>query len=677
MITLDFETYSEAGYRWEGDKLKSLAPNNPGIKGVGAAVYAAHPSAEILSLAYDFDDGKGIRMWIPGMQPPHCILEWASYGQYIEAHNSGFEFLIWNLVGVRKYGWDPLPQELLRCSMAKALAYGLPAALANVAAVLGTEEQKDKEGNRLLRKFSIPRTPTKNNPNTRIRPEDDLQDFNKLISYNIQDVRTETAISNQIPDLIPIEQKIWHIDQHINQRGVHVDRPSVENCIYIIEQAISKYTLELQTITGGQVNSASEVARMNAWLSANGRYMPSLAKEDVTAALDPQSGISSECRRVLEIRQILGSSSVKKLYALSRYLMDDDRIRYLFMYYGGHTGRWAGRGPQLHNFPKGIPVDTVEKMLTVINNRDLQQFEQLYGDPLTAVSNCLRGLITAAPGADLICSDYSAIEAVVLAVLAGEQWRIDVFNTHGMIYEKSISMITGVSFQEILDYKKQTGTHHPLREKGKTAELASGFGGSIGAWKKFGADAYMSDDEILNAVRKWRKDSPMIPRFWYSIEEAAINAIRYPTNVYKYRGIKLFMETESSPLFIMLPSGRRLVYHQPRVDQVYKFDQYRDSITYMGWQDFHWSRIDTYGGKLTENIVQAVARDILAHAMVNLEAAGYPIVLHVHDEIGAEVLAGTGSIEHFEAIMSTMPTWAQGWPITAKGGWRGHRYRKD
>ncbi len=661
MITLDFETYSEID-----------------IKTHGAAVYAAHLSTEILCLAYDLDNGQGKHVWMPGMKIPHGILAAIAFGGgvFIEAHNSSFEYLIWNLVGVKKYGWMHLPPEAFRCSQSKALAYGLPSSLDQVAAALRTPHQKSKEGTRLINKFSKPHKPSKKDPRTRIRPEDDPADFNNMLQYCIQDVSTEQDISRRVPDLHPIELEVWQLDQKINQRGVHIDRDSLEGCTSIIEQALEKYEKELVPLTGGMVKTVGQHAKIVEWLGTRGVSIASVDKDHVVSLLK-RSNLPPDCRRVLEIRQILGSASVKKLYAMQRYLMTDDRIRYAFKYHEAHTGRWTSGGPQFHNFPKAT-VDNVDQALTIINRGNLDLVESEFRDPIDAVAACLRGLITAGPGAELICSDFSAIEAIVLAFLAGEQWRMKVFRSHGMIYEKSASMISDIPFQEFIDYKIRTGKHHPLRaELGKFAELASGFGGSVGAWKRFGADKYLTNVQIKEKVYKWRGLSPNIVTFWHVVEEATKNALRYPEVEFKEYGMTFC--THGDALAITLLSGRNMWYQSPRIDRVYKpqFDKEMDVITYKVLSQRHWICVDTYGGKLTENIIQATARDILANSMLQLEAAGYPIVTHTHDECSAEVMAGTGSIEEFESIMSRMPAWCADWPIVAKGGWRGYRYRKD
>lgn len=321
-------------------------------------------------------------------------------------------------------------------------------------------------------------------------------------------------------------------------------------------------------------------------------------------------------------------------------------------------------------------VDAVDEALLLMrHNSDLAYLEHFFGDTVAIIGGCLRGLFCAAPGHDLVCSDYSAIEAVVLACLAGEQWRIDVFNSHGKIYEMSASKITGVSFDDMMRHKEETGEHHPLRKKiGKVAELASGYQGSIGAWRAFGADKFLgSDEEILEAVRAWRKASPEIVKFWYALQDAAHNAVKHPGQYFEVRGLVYCVK--GGVLYCRLLSGRLLKYHGP---QIVAGDR-GPKLCYWGRKSEtnKWTFLDTYGGKLCENIVQATARDIMAHAMINVDKAGYPIVLHVHDELVVEVPEGTGAIAEFETIMATLPAWCAHWPIRAAGGWRGKRYRKD
>jgi len=716
---LDFETYSEAGYTWDPELKKwvSITKSPPhGLGAVGASAYSEHPSTEVLSLAYDLKDGQGARMWLPCMPAPVELFEHIAKLGLLEAHNSAFEWHIWSNVCHARMGWPALPYWLLRDSMAKARAFSLPGQLGKLAQVLEVTDQKIDDGKRLINKFCKPRNPTKKDIRTRIRPEEDHDDGPKLYSYNVGDIKAESAVSALIPDLSTDELELWLLDQCINLRGVHIDPEGLNNCLAIVKQAFEKYTAELIAITCGTVQSAGEIGKIIGWLGANGVHMSSVDAEHVEDALK-RDDLPTNARRVLEIRALIGAASVKKLFAIDRRRSADGRLRDLFAFCGAdRTGRFAGRGPQPQNLPNSGPevvlcrcelhysphlkecpwcrsaasfakpaewgIDAVEDALTVIASKDLKLVEHYFGDAIAAVSGCLRGLFSAAPGCDLICSDYSAIEAVVLAMLSGEQWRIDVFRTHGKIYEMSAAKISGVPFEDLIRYKKDTGDHHPLRKKiGKVAELASGYQGGYGAWLAFGADKHLGEKEIRESIKAWRKESPMIVKFWYGLQDAATAAVQNPGTCYSYNGLTYGVKDDV--LYCQLLSGRKLSYHQPRLHpDTTPWGKPVLKLTYMGWNSDYkkgplgWMRMDTYGGKLCENVVQAIARDILTFAMKNVERAGYAIALHVHDEIVSEVVEATGSIEEFERIMATMPTWAADWPIRAAGGWRGKRYRK-
>ena len=696
VIEIDFETYSEAGYEYTDGKWRSIVKNKSGIAAVGADVYTEHPSARVLCMAY------GDSMWLPCMPPPQRLFDYIASGGVVEAHNARFEYLVWNNVCVYKYGWPPLPLESLRCSMAKARGFGLPGSLDAGTKALELSELKDPRGKYLLNRVSIP-------TGKPVKPED----YEATVKYCAQDVTAERALSAACPDLSPTEREIYLVDQKINNRGVAVDRAGLADCLNILQQAETQYTAELADITAGEITSVGEIARMVRWVVGKGIAVHNLDEESVTATLT-RKDLPPAVRRVLEIRSILGASSVKKLYAINRMMSHDGRLRGLFAYYGAErTGRFAGRGPQPQNLPRQGPapmlcrqcgkycavgpvcrrcggagvntsvewnVDCAEQALVDMSPRSLAYVESLWGNAVQAISGSLRALFVAAPGHELICSDFSAIEAVVLAMLSGEQWRIDAFRTHGKIYEACLSRITGIPFEEILEYKKTHGVHHPLRKQfGKIPELASGYQGWIGAWKQFGADEYMTDEEIKNAILKWRADSPMIAGIkqygeivqhgiWSGLEYAARYAIETPGQWMTYRDISYGVWNDV--LWCKLPSGRYLCYHKPRLDP----------LSYMGNNSnfkkgkMGWTRIELYGGMLTENVVQAVARDIFTTALVNLDKAGYPIVLHTHDEIAAEIPEGTGDIPHFEKIMSTGHS---DWPIRAAGGWIGKRYRKE
>lgn len=721
----DFETYSEAGYVWDEESNKWQCLPGAKVKGlpiVGAASYTEHHTADIFSLAYNLKDGRGRRVWRPGMELPCDLFIHLMSGKLIEAWNVGFERWVWRNVAQRKYGFPPLPEPQLRCAMAKARAFALPGALENSAIVLNTL-RKDPEGTRLMRKFSMPRNPTKTNPLKRIEYHHEPEEAQRYVNYNVQDIIAEAQASAAIPDLSPVELEYWQVDQRINTRGVHMDRASVQNCIAIVNQAHEKYNAEIFALTAGSVKAASELAKLQGWIGAHGVTLPSMDEEAITLAL--KGDLPAPVRRALEIREAVGSASVKKVFSISNQLTSESRLHDLFSFHAARTGRPTGNGPQPTNLPNSGPetircsecerhygthhsvicawcgkpnigkriewcAEAGEDVLTVIGTRSLAAVEHYYGDAMTAMSGCLRGLFTAKPGYDLVCADYTAIEAVVLAVLAGEQWRIDLFNNRGKIYEASGAKIFGLSYDAVIEHKATTGQHHICRKVGKVSELASGYGGWIGAWKAFGADEFMTDDQIKDAVLKWRAESPTIVEMWggqkrgwtgppelFGIEGAAISAILDPTKCFTYRSISYQMR--AGALYCQLPSGRYIVYHKPLLGPSSRGGW---QISYEGWNTNPlngprgWIRMNTHGGRLVENIVQAVSNDILRFASVSLERAGYPIVLHVYDEIVSEIPQGFGSVEEFERIMSVMPAWASGWPVRAAGGWRGLRYRK-
>lgn len=723
LADIDFETYSPAGYTWNIVRQKY---DGGGLPEVGVAVYVEHEDAEVLSCAYNLKDGTGAHLWLPANPPPPALMAHIHKGGLLEAWNSFFEYMVWNKICVRRYGWPKLALEQLRCAKSKAQAFALPGSLAITGETLGIENAKIADGKRLIRKFAIPRKPTKKNPSHRIRPIDDPEDAKRLYAYNLRDIEAEAEISSLTPDLNPFELKFWLCDQRINARGVAVDVASVKNCIAILNQCYEAGNARLTKLTEGVVTSVSQVARFTVWLQSRGVPIESMAEDAVNLVLESYE-LPPDTFEALTIRQQLGSASVKKFHAMLARATKEGRIHDLFVYHSARTGRAAGTGVQPQNLPNsGVHVSkctrtscrrhyaanflccpwcgekssglhhewnplTVEDALIAVTPGDKNCFEYYFGDAIATLAGCLRGMFIAASAYDLICSDYSAIEAVVLAALAGEEWRLQVFRTHGKIYEMSASKICGISFDEFELYKATSGQHHPMRKKiGKVAELASGYGGWIGAWKAFGADAFFNDEEIKKSILAWRDASPAIVEFWggqpdwkrkeyYGLEGMAIQAVMNPGTPFTYRGITYFMKR--GILYCTLLSGRYLVYHNARLEPSDRRPG-THSLTFEGYNTnpkmgaVGWIRMQTYGGKLCENVVQATARDLLAEAIVKLEERGYPVVLHVHDEIVAEVPEGYGSIEEFERIMSECPAWAKGWPIKASGGWRAKRYAK-
>lgn len=729
IANIDFETYSEAGFVWDEHKNKwaALPGASQGKKGlpvVGASVYVEHPTFEVLTLSYDLGQGDGVRRWQPGLPPPVDLLAHVASGGLVSGWNSaGFEMKVWAHCA-RRYLWPPLLLEQVRDSMAGSRAFCLPGALAKAAEVMGLAQLKDANGKRLLDKFSIPRNPTKANAALRIKPEDDPEDAARLYEYCDQDVRTEQEAASRIPPLSLKELEAWRTDRRINDRGVQIDVDGVHNCIAIINQAHARYNAELRALTGGTVERASELAKLQGWLGAQSVVMASMDEDALDAALEQE--LPAPARRALEIRQAVGSASVKKVFTMANMVSGDGRLRDLFLYHGARTGRPTGSGPQPTNLPNSAGAHAMEcegcdkyygteltvcpwcgassvfahkvewdagcavDALETFQLRSLDWAEYVWGNSMTALSNSLRALFIAKPGHDLICSDYSSIEAVGLAMLAGEQWRIDLFRTHGKIYEMSAAKTTGIPFEEILEHKAKTGQHHKVRKLGKVQELALGYQGWIGSMLAFGADEFMTEAEMKDAILAWRAASPAIVELWggqernwkpefFGVEGAFVQAILYPGTVFSTHGMGFQMRGDV--LFLKLLSGRELTYHRPRLAPSTRRPG-TSTISYEGWNSNPkngaqgWLRMETWGGRLVENCNQAQCRDIQWHGVQALERAGYPIVLHVYDEDVAEVPEGFGSVEELERIMGGLPEWCADWPIKAAGGWRGKRYRK-
>lgn len=691
-ISLDFETYSEAGYRLENGKRVGS-----GIEDVGTMSYAAHPTTDILCMAWSIY-GE-VKLWTPQDYFPEELRAHIERGATLAAWNAFFERVIWHFVGVKKHGFPAVLPSQWRCTMARARAYALPGALGKAAVVLGDTPQKDKGGEKLIKTLCIPAV--SQNRLGLIKPED-KDALNRLYEYCRQDVITETAIARQLPELPLTELDFWRADQEINWRGVQIDALAVNAIISLVKEAEEDQSIELDKLTEGSVKSQYEIKNLRVFLSKNGADLPDLNKKTVSDALG-KNDLPAPVRRALEIRKGGSLISLKKSRVINNMLYGE-RIHNLFTYHGARTGRATANKAQPQNLPSGgsvvhkcpacdqitkysyCPICFSSDLLTpkwspeiserilndVVKTTNLKILNYYYGDIIPLLPGCLRSLFTAAPGKSLIGADYSAIEAVVLAVLSGETWRIEVFKTHGLIYEESASRITGVPFCDFLEHKSKTGEHHPLRNKiGKTAELASGYQGWVGSWKSFGAGEHLTDAEIEQAVRAWRQANPAIVSFWRGLEQCARLAILYPGTTHQYRLIQY--QVIDDKLFCTLPSGRRLTYWRPKIEE--------DKIIYEGWNTDPkngargWGEMQIYGGKLTENVVQAVARDLLAHAITSLEANGYPVVLHVHDEIVCEVEPHADP-EKFKSLMGALPGWAKGYPLRVGEVWRGNRYRK-
>ena len=649
------------------------------LKDVGLDVYARHPSTDVWCFGWARGD-ESPHIWFPTKHYDD-LWEGGLEGITIVAHNAPFELAIWNHICVPRYGWPPLRPEQTRCTMAMAYAMALPGSLENASAALGLTQQKDMAGHRLMMQMSRPRAIE---PDGTVVWWDDFDKQMQLAEYCKQDVRTEQALCKRLLQLSESEQRIWELDYKINQRGIYIDRTAVTTAMWVVKKEVERLNGEMQKATNGEVCAATEVATMTKWIQSRGVPIEGLAKADVIDALKLDY-VPEDVRKALLIRQEAGKTSTAKLHTMVTCLNEDHRARGLLQYHAAGTGRWGGRRIQTQNLPRPtIPHETIEQVIDVLTRASIDEAHAMitacFDRPMTVISDCLRGMICAAPGYELMAADFANIEGRVLAWLAGEQWKLDAFTAYDQkkgpdIYKLGYAKSFRIPVEEVT--KDQ-------RFIGKVQELALGYQGGVGAFQTMarGYGVVVSDtlaDEIKTA---WREAHPNIVKYWYSLEDAAISAVRHPGSRFgTWTGNqRVEFLVKGSFLFCKLPSGRVLTYPYPKLKPIMTpWGEDKEQIHYMSvdgktkkWQETH-----TYGGKLAENVTQAVSRDILADAMLRVEAHGYPIVMHVHDEIVCEVLTCGPNMDLplFEKCVAHVPAWASGLPIAVEG-WRGVRYRK-
>mgnify|MGYP005774022295 CR=1 FL=1 len=549
------------------------------------------------------------------------------------------------------------------CTMIWSATLGLPMSLAGVGTVLGLEKQKLTEGKDLIRYFCVPCKATKvNGGRTRNLPEHDWTKWERFKSYNLRDVETEMEIQKKL-SRFPVPENEWRnycLDQKINDRGVALDMELAHRAVQCDNQYREFYLRQAREITG--LENLNSVLQLRDWLWERGVELDSLSKNAVQDLLPDTDG---DVRKVLSLRQELAKSSVKKYTAMENLVCRDSRGRGLIQFYGAsRTGRYAGKLLQVQNLPQNHLPD-LETARALVQSGNFDALEMLYDSVPNVLSELIRTAIVPKKGCRFIVSDFSAIEARVLSWFAGEQWRLDTFTQGGDIYCASASQMFGVPVEK-------HGINGELRQKGKQAELACGYGGSVGAMKSMGAVRMgVKEEELQPLVDAWRQANPRIVQFWWEVDRAAKTCVKQhvPTQVGKLR-----FEYQSGILFIQLPSGRRLAYAKPRMGEN-RFGG--EAITYEGvGTGRKWERLETYGAKCVENIVQGTARDLLALALLRLEEAGYPVVMHCHDEAICEVPIGQGSVEEVNRIMAVAPEWAEGLPLKADG-FETEFYKKD
>lgn len=657
-LNIDLETYSSVP-----------------IGKAGAQKYIASPDFEILLFAYSLDGSPVVCVdFAQGEMLPQEIANALTSPDYIKhAYNAPFE---WGCLS--KYIGRQLPPEQWRCTMFHGLYAGYTAGLEATGRALGLAEDKRKlnTGKALIRYFCVPCAPSKaNGMRTRNYPHHNPERWQLFKEYCCQDVVTEMEIERRlsaipVPDFV---QKEWETDLIINSRGVAVDMEMVEGALELGATVRNSLMTEAMQISG--LNNPNSVKQLAAWLEEETGEEVAALRKDTVAKMLARDDNSPQVQRMLEIRQELGKTSTKKYDAIEVAVCPDGRVRGLLQFYGANrTGRWAGRLVQVQNLPRTY-TEPLELARELVKGRNLNALKAIYGSIPDTLSQLIRTAFIAPPGHILIDADFSAIEARVISWLAGEEWRLEVFRTHGKIYEASASQMFGVPLELI----KKGNPEYALRQKGKVAELALGYQGSTGALINMGAlDMGIPEEDLPDIVTRWRDANRRIRDLWYKMDAAAVQIITQGgavgvNNVVIAREFNYEQGTDC--MTITLPSGRKLYYIEPQIGQ----NQWGNpSISYMGMDQTtkKWKRIETYGGKLVENCVQAIARDCLAQAIEHLEDAGLPVIFHIHDEVVIDCPPNAATLEDVVKIIAQPIPWAPDLPLGADG-WVGQFFKKD
>lgn len=675
MIRIDFETFSEKD-----------------ITECGAWVYSKHPSTEVLCMAWAKDD-EPVNLWVPGNPLP----EWVGKEE-MEAHNASFEISIWKHVCVTKYGFPEVPLEMWYDSMALLGTHGIPLSLEKAGAALDLPVKKDTVGKLVMLQLSKPRKPTKTRPETRYirgKYKDWDAKFDVLFNYCKTDVEAQREISKFFPPLNYNERKDWLLTEKMNMRGMPIDVPLVCKSISILEDYYGYSKARIKEITNGELESTTEVAKLLDFLQKRGVLIENVRAGTLEDILPSVTDIVA--KEVIELRLSTAKSSTAKLIKMLEMSDEDSRVRHNMIYFGAITGRVAGRGVQMTNMPRGnFDADYPDEMYEACEDlmqMNLIQIIEKYSNfigkngkpnpltPLDVISSCLRGMFKAPKEAILMAADYANIEGRVNAWIAGEDWKVEAFKDFDKgvgpdLYKLGYAKAFGVSIDSVTK---------PLRQVGKVMELALGYGGGKGAWNKM-AGTYrvnLSEEEVAKVIKAWRTSNPKICAFWYASERAAVNCLLSgkPTKV---EGVSVDItfeyDKERDFLYLILPSKyHKICYYQPRLKEAMTpWGKKKYAISAMGTDSFtkQYVRFDLWYGHIVENIVQAVARDIMYEGMARAENAGYLQLLTVYDESVAEVNLGEGkTVEEFERLLCTLPDWAEGLPIASEG-FENKRYRK-
>lgn len=640
---------------------------------VGNYLYSTDPSTSLLCIGSKLDDSRS-KVWSPedGSLPPEFIEAVVDPRVQLIAHNAGFDRSITKYVLPRYVKKSSLrdkikaiPISRWKCTAAKAASHALPRSLAGACAALGLVNQKDKEGSKVLKKYYRPRKPTKNNPK---EWHDDPLELMRIYEYCLADIDAQYELDHSIPDLSPYEQEIWELDQVINDRGLRLDIPFVKKVLALADIERERLTKKVYALTKGAIESPTKNAQVIKYVNDRGAKLPNIQKETIANYL-LQDNINPHVREVLEIRQKAARTSLGKYVAMLERSDEKYVARDHLMYWGASTGRWTGKGIQLQNLPKGIEGLDPEEAIDILNTGGEDLLRLVYGDNITGVlSSCIRSMITAPEGEEFFDADFSGIEARVLFWLADHTKGIDSFLRRIDQYKIMAGAIYGVSPDEI-----EKGLR---RNVGKKAFLGCGYG--MG-WVRFKESCeeeqiFIDAKTSKKAVNSYRKVHKPVTQLWSNIERAAIKAVRTGKKV-SINHVTFFVKNNF--LYCRLPSGRCLAYYKPRAVKTVKFNR-------PCWELRHWAEVgdakiwmerSTWGGVLVENIVQAIARDLMVASMRRIEAAGFPICLTVHDEILARRKKGRSTLDEFNTLMKQLEPWAKGIPVEVDG-WKGLRFKK-
>jgi DNA polymerase len=634
VVSIDFETRSAVD-----------------LRKTGVYKYASDPSTDIWCMAYKAPWSDDVLVWQPGDEVDTHLEDWILAGGLLSAWNANFERVIWNEIMVGRYQWPRTAIKQWRCTMAQASAMGLPRALGQAAAVLGVEEQKDKTGAALMLRMARPRKVNADGSYTWWNTKDKID---TLVAYCRQDVRTELSVAETLNAMPDAERRLYQLDQRINDRGVKVDIDLIDRVSKLANSASENIDAEMKRLTNGQVKAATNAMDLTAWLRGYELKVNSVDKQTVTRML-AMDGLHPIIKQVLKLRQDGAKSSTAKYDAMVNAANADDRMRGLLMYHGAATGRWSGRLVQPQNFPR--PQKKQDELDEIIAKLKADQDVSEHGAGTVLASDLLRSMLIADDGHRLMFADYSAIEARVLAWVAGQSDLVETFRKGGDVYKEMASAIYNVDVESVTDGQRQVG---------KMAILGCGYG--MGG-KRFAEQCAtmgikVDEDEAKRIVSVYREKNNRIAQYWRDVENDFVDMVKEAGRV---RSVEL-----------PLPSGRSLTYHNPRIIQrETPWGAMRDTaqVDTLNSVTRQWVSQIIWGGLLTENVVQATARDMMATAMMALEIKGYPVILSVHDEIICEVPDGFGSLDEMIDIMTQVPAWAQGCPINAEGK-DGKRYRK-